>query len=751
MKKKFILGIIASMAFIPTTWAQPNQNYCQHFNGSQIATHYNTAALDLSLTFTLETYIYLETASPYGIVLGKTFNPRANDPYQNYVISLDATGLKPEFIQTTGVAGSYTAATSPLDIPLNTWTHVAATTFNGQMKLYINGNLVATQNAPGIPSTNTGVPFAVGSGATPTFQTTCCGFTGNLMQGKVWNYALSAAEIQTNMNIQLNGSETGLTAYWPMDESSGQIIFDHTSNGYHLTRGTTQTADAQDPTPLQVSTLGPFFSYSNITLPYSSCNSEELFVLDYNNDNRQDLIAARLVWPPTLPASPAPMQCLKNNGGMSFTNDSPLIGYDSLVHPRDFTVADFNGDNRNDLFIADHGTDLSPFPGGQNKLFFQNSSGQLIESSAGNIPTQLDFTHNTCSADIDNDGDQDLYVCNIYGNTQVGPRLLINNGTGGFTVNTAKLPANIVNLTDVYMASRFTDIDNDGDKDLILGAIDNSGLVQDAVLINNGAGTFTLAPNALPNRYGNANWGTVSIAAADINNDGYNDLIMSTLYQYQNCELQLLVNNRNGTFSDSTQNITQNWPTTNAWIKWVETADFNNDGWMDFVVALFGAQPRLFLNRGNTKFMDASTLLTVTSNIASYRARDFDNDGLCDIAFLDFSGGLVIAKNRKPFAVEIDSSGLTTNMEQRGSMISKNAMTIYPVPSSNQTNIKFDHPIENGTLVVCNLLGEQVATLGNINGMNATFYRNTIPSGLYILNLYSQHDLVDRKKLIFID
>jgi hypothetical protein len=400
-----------------------------------------------------------------------------------------------------------------------------------------------------------------------------------------------------------------------------------------------------------------YFSYDTIVLPFNSKNSEELFVIDYNSDNKKDFFVPRLAWPPTYPATYSPIQCVRNNGAMSFTNESPIIGFDSLVHPRDYAIADFNGDGKSDIIIADHGTDVNPFPGGQNRLYLQNANGKLVESSLGNIPAVLDFTHNIATADIDNDGDQDMFVCNIWGQQQIGPRLMINNGSGQFTVNTLNLPSNIVNLSIKYMSSRFADIDKDGDMDLILGATDDVGLLSDAILLNNGSGVFSNSTIALPPRNGGSNWGTVAIATIDVNNDTWPDLIMSTLYQYQTCNLQLLVNNRDGTFSDSTQNIPQSWPTSNAWIKWIEKGDFNNDGWIDFVVCLFAGQPVLYLNTGNTKFTDASFLLSSSiTNTASYRTSDFDNDGLLDIAFMDFSGNIIIAKNLQPYSISIDSS-----------------------------------------------------------------------------------------------
>ena len=136
---------------------------------------------------------------------------------------------------------------------------------------------------------------------------------------------------------------------------------------------------------------------------------------------------------------------------------------------------------------------------------------------------------------------------------------------------------------------------------LILGAEDNQ-LPRDIILINDGFGNFSPATNALPERYGGLTWGTVDIHVLDVNNDGYPDLLMSTFHGYTACHLQLLINNRDGTFRDATQNIPQNWPKPTAehiWITRIESGDFNNDGLIDFVVNVNGRRPKLFLNAGD--------------------------------------------------------------------------------------------------------------------------------------------------------
>lgn len=715
--------------------AQPTQQYCQHFDGNQVISALDNTTLEITGNFTFEAYIYLETASPYAIIAGKTFDPRSDNPYQNYVLSLDASGVRPEIVQTTGQNGSYTTATSPTDLALNTWTHVAGILDNGQLKLVINGTLVSSQTSPGAQKTNTNVPFGIGSGMTPTHYTTCCGFKGNMMQVRIWNLARTEQELVQYKDSLLQGTENGLLAYYPMNEANGQVINDISPNNNNLVRGTTNNAESTDPTVFDLSYSGPFFELETYMLPTENANCEDLLIVDINTDEQADLMITRLKWPPTNPATYTPIQTMMNQGNFQFQLQDVIEGFDSLVHPRDYATGDFNGDGFEDLFIADHGTDVNPFPGGQNRLYLNNGSGKLIESSAGRIPSILDFSHNTTAGDIDNDGDLDIYVCNIYNQASIGPRLLINDGSATFTVNTSKLPTELVNLNKVYMSSRFSDIDKDGDLDLILGGIDNGGLTQDGLLLNNGSGKFTWSPTPLPNRHGNANWGTVSIVATDINNDSYEDLIMSTLYQYQTCFVQVLVNNRNGSFSDSSQNLQQQWPSSNTWIKWIEAADLNEDGWKDLVITSHYGQPKIYYNRGNTKFSENTSIITAPNQTISCRLRDYNGDSLIDLLFLKYDGTLSLFRNLKPFPVEIDSSGLVSTLSTNPTLLYDD-LQYFPNPVNDKLTIYSGKKTDGFHIKLYSIYGEKlIEAISTSNEL--TLSVQDLPIGVYVVQVYS--------------
>jgi hypothetical protein len=92
-------------------------------------------------------------------------------------------------------------------------------------------------------------------------------------------------------------------------------------------------------------------------------------------------------------------------------------------------------------------------------------------NAAANIPQQPDYSHSAAAADIDDDGDIDLYIGNTWGQARFPPQIWINNGNGVFSVSDGHLPPDQATLERyVYTASALADVNNDGAPDLILGA-----------------------------------------------------------------------------------------------------------------------------------------------------------------------------------------------------------------------------------------------------------------------------------------
>ena len=381
------------------------------------------------------------------------------------------------------------------------------------------------------------------------------------------------------------------------------------------------------------------------TIPAGQYGISDGYPIDFDSDGDSDLIVAPST-PQTYPATSGPLRAFRNNGSGAFAEvTAEVLGSISVVNVRDFRSADLNGDGRVDLFVADHGTDVSPFPGAQSRILIQSKDGKLVDETATRLPIIDAFTHHVSLGDIDSDGDLDVYMCNI--SILAGPRFYINDGTGVFAAATNRLPASISDLTRIFTASLFVDVELDGDLDLVLGESDLSmnESTRDTVLVNDGTGFFTGAPDdTLPLRYGGANWQTVAIASGDFNADGWPDLLMSVNLGYTQPFIQLLLNSGDGTFSDATVNVPQSWPAGSNWIKWIRPADLDHDGLLDFVCSAVGGVPKLFMNLGQGVFADQSVHLPPIPARMVF-AHEFTGDDRPDVYVLSQPVGHVVLPN----------------------------------------------------------------------------------------------------------
>ena len=182
----------------------------------------------------------------------------------------------------------------------------------------------------------------------------------------------------------------------------------------------------------------------------------------------------------------------------------------SAVEGREVLIEDFNGDGQPDIFIADQGMDTDPWPGHQNTLVLSAPGGKMADATA-NLPQQSDQTHSATAADIEKDGDIDLFIGNM-GGGGISPQLLVNDGSGGFSINNSLLPREHVDLLqNWYTSSLFADINNDGFEDLVLGQGDPNR--DSHVLINDGTGNFSNAESPLPPSFFSPNQQVVDIQA----------------------------------------------------------------------------------------------------------------------------------------------------------------------------------------------------------------------------------------------
>jgi hypothetical protein len=106
-----------------------------------------------------------------------------------------------------------TALNSSFSVPLNTWTHVAAVYDGANMYVYANGNLIASQaSSVSIPSGSQQINIGSRIGSNTE------NFTGDIDEVRVWNVARTPEQINGSMDCELQGSETGLLAYYKFNQ-----------------------------------------------------------------------------------------------------------------------------------------------------------------------------------------------------------------------------------------------------------------------------------------------------------------------------------------------------------------------------------------------------------------------------------------------------------------------------------------------------------------------------------------------------
>jgi tetratricopeptide (TPR) repeat protein/peroxiredoxin len=247
------------------------------------------------------------------------------------------------------------------------------------------------------------------------------------------------------------------------------------------------------------------------------------------------------------------------------------------------------------------------------------------------------YGHNGVSvADIDNDGFDDLYVCQPAG---LPNRLYRNRGDGTFEDISDSSGLGILENTACAL---FADFNNDGRQDVIL--VRNNGPV---LFLNEGGGKFHEKPDAF--QFDNPPHGTFTGAAvADYDRDGWLDIYFCLYAYYQGTGQYrypspyhdaengppnfLMRNNRDGTFRDVTSSagLSKNNTRYSFCCGW---HDYDNDGWPDLYVVNDFGRKNLYRNNGNGTFSDVAAEAGAEDIGAGMSVSwlDFDDDGASDL------------------------------------------------------------------------------------------------------------------------
>ena len=312
---------------------------------------------------------------------------------------------------------------------------------------------------------------------------------------------------------------------------------------------------------------------------------------------------------------------------------------------------DYDNDGWMDIYVVNSGQCdfFNPNPPLRNALFRNNRDGTFADVTERARVAGGGYGQGVAVGDYDGDGFPDLYV------TQYGRSILYhNNGDGTFTDVTEKAG---VAAPGWSSSAVWFDYDNDGRLDLfVCQFVEFSKSIHKScgpgeegkhgyciprlyqpmpswLFHNNGDGTFTDVSKAsgIANYPGKA-WGVV---ATDVNNDGRLDLFVGndTVPNF------LFMNRGNGRFEETA---------TYAGVAYssdgrarsgmgVDSADFNEDGWMDLFVANIDREMfAIYQNNHDETFDDQAgpTGIGAATRLMSgwgLKFFDYDNDGNLDL------------------------------------------------------------------------------------------------------------------------
>lgn len=280
----------------------------------------------------------------------------------------------------------------------------------------------------------------------------------------------------------------------------------------------------------------------------------------------------------------------------------PLTGV-TYLPTWSLAAGDYNKDGYNDIVLGS-GSGLS--------ILRSNNTGTAY---TGITPGQYIFCQRTNFADLNNDGNLDIFSCH-----DIAPNVYyLNDNAANLTYYQTGVTPGAMNLgaSGGNYATLFTDFDNDGDSDVFISKCSGPPC---ELIRNDGNGVYTnISATAQINVTPIQTW---SSAIADFDNDGDMDIIITAsagTHRFFRNEL-----NTSNNVEEAYTNITagSGWDTNTSTNIDNIAYDFDNDGRVD----VLGAGGKIMFNQGNNVFAPVSY-----SGISVGAVGDLNNDGFLDI------------------------------------------------------------------------------------------------------------------------
>lgn len=352
-----------------------------------------------------------------------------------------------------------------------------------------------------------------------------------------------------------------------------------------------------------------------------------------------------------------PPQFYENNGDGTFSIKD--FGITNLVDMKQILMADVDNDGDADIFINNYKADVKLYINNGDYTFtdFTDFSGLEMNAAEG---------FGAGFGDYDLDGDLDLYISNYdYDAPLIENLLYRNNGNGNFTNVTAIM--GVGNNFQASFQSVFIDHDRDGWQDIMVA---NDRMVFENTLYENNEGEFTDVGGDV-----NANQVLCSMCATvgDYDNDADLDIYITNTFSGN-----LLLNNFGDFFfdvADEENCLVNKFCWGSIWI------DIDNDMWKDLFVCttpapLQGTSGENFLYKNNSGlgfvYQNQTVFSMSEGETRVVAVGDFNNDGFADIithSNAPYNTQIYYNNSTDGNYLKFDLDGVVSNLDGIGSFI----------------------------------------------------------------------------------
>jgi hypothetical protein len=341
---------------------------------------------------------------------------------------------------------------------------------------------------------------------------------------------------------------------------------------------------------------------------------------DFNGDGKQDIVVAN--------SGTNNVSIRLGDGAGGF---GAATNFDVGTQPRSVTLADFNGDGRQDIATANSGS------GNVSILFGDGAGGftPFANIAVGTNPTSV------ATGDFNGDGLPDIATANS-GSNDVS--ILLGNMATGFTAATNFTVAGQPHSVAVG------DFNGDGKQDIVAA---NNATNNVSILLSNGTGSFGAATN-----FGIGSK-PESVVVADFNGDNKQDIATANAGSNN---ISILIGDGAGAF------VAFNPITVGTTPFSVALGDFDGDGKQDIAAANSATNNVSIALGGGAGSFGAATNFDVGAQPRSLAAADFDGDGKQDLITSNFNSNDVTVLVRQCVAAPNTFAVNNTNDGGAGSL-----------------------------------------------------------------------------------